>query len=81
MPNDAATLLEAVNAAIAARLAGRPVDSYSINGRNLAYTKLSELYQLRRDLQREVAAAAASTATSSAGQPATRTFASFRRPS
>lgn len=73
MAVDAAALLEAVNAAIAARLAGRPVDAYSINGRNLAYTKLSELYELRRHLQREVAA--------SQPNAGTRTYASFGRPS
>jgi hypothetical protein len=73
MATDALALLDAVNAAIAARLSGRPVDSYSINGRNLAFTRLSELYQLRRDLQREVAAGRTDAGT--------RNYASFGRPS
>ncbi len=58
MSTEARPMLDAVNAAIAARLAGRPVDSYSINGRSLAYTPLKDLIAIRKTLQREVAASA-----------------------
>jgi hypothetical protein len=51
---DAATLLASVEAAITARLAGGTVESYSIRGRNLAYVKLTELFELRDKLKREV---------------------------
>jgi hypothetical protein len=68
---DAATLLAAVEAAIAARLAGGAVQSYTMpGGRNIQYMTLSELRALRKELQAEVAN------TSSSGG---RTYASFDR--
>lgn len=50
-----AALLAAVNAAIATRLSGGAVQSYSIGNRNLQYMTLSELMALRKQLAREVA--------------------------
>lgn len=47
------TLLEKIELAIEARLSGRQVESYSINGRNIAFTPLSELRAMRKELKRE----------------------------
>jgi hypothetical protein len=51
---DAATLLAAVEQAIAARVNGGAVQSYSIGGRNLQYVSLTELREMRKELRREV---------------------------
>lgn len=51
----AAIMLDAVNAAITARLAGGAVQNYAIKGRNLAYATLQELTALRDQLRGEVA--------------------------
>ncbi len=48
-------MLAAVEAAINARLTGGAVQSYSIEGRNLQYTNLTELYKIRTKLKAEVA--------------------------
>jgi hypothetical protein len=48
--------LDAVNAAITARLTGSVVESYSVNGRSMQYAKLADLNALKRDLERTVAA-------------------------
>jgi hypothetical protein len=50
----AQTQLDAVNAAITARLTGSVVESYSVNGRSMQYAKLSDLNTLKRDLERTV---------------------------
>jgi len=44
-------MLVKINEAITTRLNGGAVQSYSINGRNLQYVTLQELWQLRRDLE------------------------------
>lgn len=46
-----AQMLEKVNLAITARLNGGAVQSYSINGRNIQYATLDELWKLRRELE------------------------------
>lgn len=48
------TFLASVEAAITTRLAGGVVENYSIRGRSLAYTPLTELFKLRDKLKREV---------------------------
>jgi len=48
-----AELIALVEAAIEARLAGRPVQSYSIDGRNIQYVSLQELFKVREQLQAE----------------------------
>ena len=54
MADSTQTHLDAIDAAIAARLGGRPVDSYSIpGGPEITYMKLAELYDLRDRLRRE----------------------------
>ena len=50
-----ATLLASLETAIEARLAGRPVDAYTIHGVNVQYTDLAQLYDLRDRLRRELA--------------------------
>lgn len=50
-----AALLVAVKTAIAARLNGGAVQSYSIGGRNLQYMSLMELNKMREDLEKRVA--------------------------
>lgn len=50
-------MLDAVNTAIQAILSGGAVQSYSINGRNLQKYSLTELYNLRKDLEKAIAAA------------------------
>ncbi len=52
----AAELIELIDKAIAARLRGGAVLSYSIGGRNLQYMTLSELRNLRSDLSKQIAA-------------------------
>lgn len=49
-------MLDQVNAAIAARLSGGAVASYSINGRNISYMPMPDLLALKRDLQKQLAA-------------------------
>jgi len=61
MATDASTLLDAVNDAIAALLAGRPVQEYSQGGVSVRRMSLQDLRSLRRDLQREVNLAARGT--------------------
>lgn len=51
-----AELIELIDKAIAARLRGGAVQSYSIGGRNLQYMTLSELKNLRSDLNEQLAA-------------------------
>jgi len=63
-------MLDAVNAAINARLTGGAVASYSINGRNIQYIPLSELRDLKKELQAQV----------SAEKGGVRTFVSFKNP-
>lgn len=64
----AADMLAAVEAAINARLAGGAVQSYSVEGHNLQYVSLTELYTLRTKLKGEVAA-----------ETGTRNYVAFRR--
>lgn len=49
-------LIELIDKAIAARLRGGAVQSYSIGGRNLQYMTLSELRNLRAELNKQLAA-------------------------
>jgi hypothetical protein len=63
-------MLDAVNAAINARLTGGAVAAYSINGRNIQYIPLSELRELKKELQAQLAAE----------KGGARTFASFKNP-
>ena len=49
-------LIELIDKAIATRLRGGAVQSYSIGGRNLQYMTLSELRNLRVDLGKQIAA-------------------------
>jgi hypothetical protein len=49
-------LIELIDKAIATRLRGGAVQSYSIGGRNLQYMTLSELRNLRADLGKQIAA-------------------------
>ncbi len=67
---DPAALLAVVNNAIAARLSGGAVAAYSINGRNIQYISLSELKEMRKELQAQVSAAKGNA----------RTFVSFKNP-
>jgi len=67
---DPAALLAVVNNAIAARLSGGAVAAYSINGRNIQYISLSELREMRKELQAQVAAE----------KGGARTFVSFKKP-
>lgn len=55
--SDDASLLAAVKQAIAAKLAGGAVQSYTINGRSLQHFSLNELWDLRRKLEDAIAAA------------------------
>ena len=48
-------MLEAVENAIAARMTGGAVQSYSISGRNIQYYSLDELRRLRDQLKKEIA--------------------------
>lgn len=63
-------MLDAVNAAINARLTGGAAASYSINGRNIQYIPLSELRDLRKELQAQLANEKGNA----------RTFVSFKNP-
>ncbi len=58
LATDNASLLAAVNQAIAARLNGGAVQSYTIAGRNLQYYSLNDLWELRRKLERLISAKA-----------------------
>ncbi len=49
-------MLDAVEAAILARMTNGAVASYSIGGRDLAYIKLSELREMRTELKSEISA-------------------------
>lgn len=62
-------LLDAVNAAILAKLTGNAVQSYSIGGRNIQYYSLKDLHALRQQLQAEIGA-----------EQGTTNYASFERP-
>lgn len=50
---DAVALLVLVNAAINVRLVGGVVESYEIDGRNIRYVSLTDLFEIRRGLERE----------------------------
>lgn len=63
-------MLDAVNNAINTRLQGGAVASYSINGRNIQYSPLNELRDLKRELQAQLASEKGSA----------RTFVSFKNP-
>jgi hypothetical protein len=65
-----ATLLAAVEQAIAARLNGGAVQSYSIGGRNLQYMTIESLMKLRDQLKAE----------SSSGSGGARNYVSFENP-
>lgn len=71
LSTDNASLLDAVNNAIAARLSGGAVDSYRIGDRDLKYIPLPDLFNMRDSLRREIAA----------GNGGARNYGSFRRPS
>jgi hypothetical protein len=45
-------MLDAVKTAISARLNGGGVQSYTISGRNLQYCTLTELWEIRRNLEK-----------------------------
>lgn len=62
-------MLDAVNAAILAKLNGNAVQSYSIGGRNIQYYSLKALQDLRQQLQAELGA-----------ENGTTNYASFERP-
>ena len=62
-------MLDAVNDAIQAHVTGGAIQSYSIDGRNLARTPLPDLMKLRSQLQAEVASG-----------KGTRNYVSFRKP-
>ncbi|MDD4980690.1 MAG: hypothetical protein PHC54_05430 [Candidatus Omnitrophica bacterium] len=47
-------MLDAVKTAINARITGGAVQSYGINGRNLQYFTLTELWDLRRKLEKKI---------------------------
>jgi len=49
-------MINLIDKAIATRLRGGAVQSYSIGGRNLQYMTLSELRNLRADLNKQIAA-------------------------
>lgn len=66
-----AEMLVKVNEAITAYLNGGAVQSYSIGGRNLQRTPLSELYKIRDRLERRIAASTGSLTN----------YASFENPS
>jgi len=55
-PVTAASMLALVETAISNRLAGGAVQSYSINGRNIQYMSLTELFSTRDRLKREASA-------------------------
>ena len=63
-------MLDAVNAAIYARLTGGAVASYTISGRNIQYIPLSELKEMKKELQAQLASEKGSA----------RTYASFKNP-
>jgi hypothetical protein len=63
-------MLDAVNAAINARLTGGAIASYSINGRNIQYIPLNELRDLKKELQAQIASEKGNT----------RSFVSFKNP-
>lgn len=63
-------MLDAVNAAINARLTGGAVASYSINGHDIQYISLRELRELKNELQAQLAGEKGSA----------RNFVSFRNP-
>lgn len=62
-------MLEAVENALAARMVGGAVQSYSISGRNIQYYSLDELRRLRDQLRQEIA-----------GQRSSTTYAKFDDP-
>jgi len=64
-----AELLTAVTAAIEARLNNGAVQSYSIGGRNLQYMNITELYNLKANLEKRISAGTS-----------TRNYGTFRRP-
>ncbi len=52
----ASALIDLIDKAIATRLRGGAVQSYSIGGRNLQYMTITELRNLRTDLSKQIAA-------------------------
>lgn len=54
-------MLDAVENAIAARMTGGAVQSYSISGRNIQYYSLDELRRLRDQLRQEITAGKSGT--------------------
>lgn len=52
----ASALIDLIDKAIATRLRGGAVQSYSIGGRNLQYMTITELRNLRADLSKQIAA-------------------------
>ena len=62
-------MLDNVDNAINARLNGGAVQAYSIGGRNIQYSPLSELMKLRDQLRREVATSGGSTTYAGFGSP------------
>lgn len=65
------TMLDNVEAAINARLAGGAVQAYTIGGRNIQYCSLKELYDIRDLLRKEL---------NSASPGSTVNYASFKDP-
>jgi hypothetical protein len=63
-------MLDAVNNAINVRLTGGAVQSYTISGRNIQYIPLSELKELKKELQAQLASE----------KGGARTFVSFKNP-
>jgi len=63
-------MLDAVNSAINARLTGGAVQSYTISGRNIQYIPLSELKELKKELQAQLASE----------KGGARSFVSFKNP-
>ena len=66
-----AEMLGKVNLAITARLNGGAVQAYTINGRNIQYVTLTELWKMREQLEQVIAAEAGGT----------RNYARLERPS
>lgn len=65
------TMLDNVEAAINARLAGGAVSAYTIGGRNIQYCSLKELYDIRDLLRKEL---------NSSASGSTVNYASFKDP-
>lgn len=59
MPLSPSALFDQVEAAIQTRLNGGAVEDYTIRGRHLKYTSLTDLFTLRDQLRRETEAGTA----------------------